>query len=142
MARSSALATAALAAYTAEAVKESKVPTVPVKSHVREVQLTSPTITAGRAIPTRSARVVPEHGSSTLTTTPQKVTGFGEVGVTWAHGVSIPESGLHVRARTRTDGGWTRWTAVPYDPTTAPTRLGRGAPCPPGHRPRARRQGR
>ena len=43
--------TAALAAYTAEAVKESKVPTVPVKSQVREVQLTSPTITAGRAIP-------------------------------------------------------------------------------------------
>ena len=112
--------TAALAAYTAEAVKESKVPTVPVKSHVREVQLTSPTITAGRAIPTRSARVVPEHGSSTLTTTPQKVTGFGEVGVTWAHGVSIPESGLHVRARTRTEGGWTRWTAVPYDPDHGP----------------------
>jgi hypothetical protein len=113
--------TAALAAYTAEAVKESTVPTAPVKPHVREVQLTAPTSTAGRAIPTPSARVVARRGgASTLTTTPQRVTGFGEVGVTWAHGVAIPESGLHVTARTRTDGGWTSWSDVPYDPDHGP----------------------
>ena len=58
--------------------------------------------------------------TSRLTTTPQKVTGFGEVGVTWAHGVSIPETGLTVKARTRTDGEWTRWTEVPYDPEHGP----------------------
>ena len=105
--------TAALAAYTAEAVRPSRVPTTPVKPHVREVQLTASTTTSGRAVPTTSARVVPAHGSSTLTTTPQQVTGFGEVGVTWAHGVSIPESDLTVTARTRTDGGWTPWSQVP-----------------------------
>jgi hypothetical protein len=111
----------ALAAYTAEAVKESKVPTAPVKPLVHEVQLTSSEASAGRALPTASARVVPgRHGVSTLTTTPQPVTGFGEVGVTWAHGVSIPESGLHVRARTRTSGGWTAWSQVPYDPDHGP----------------------
>ncbi len=112
---------AALAAYTAEAVKKSTVPTAPVKPDVREVQLTAPTDTAGRAIPTPSARVVPQRGGgSALTTTPQRVTGFGEVGVTWAHGIAIPETGLHVKARTRTDGGWTDWSDVPYDPDHGP----------------------
>ena len=66
--------TAALAAYTAEAVRPSRVPTTPVKPHVREVQLTASTTTSGRAVPTTSARVVPAHGSSTLTTTPSAST--------------------------------------------------------------------
>jgi hypothetical protein len=115
-------APAALAAYTAEAVQRSRVPTAPVKSHVREVQLTSATPSVGRsATPTRSARVVAERGgSSSLTTTPQKVTGFGEVGVTWAHGVAVPETGLQVTARTRTGGRWTDWSDVPYDPDHGP----------------------
>src|SRR6478752_3797361 len=54
--RVTALPAAALAAYTAEAVKASRVPTAPVKPHVREVQLTSPTTTAGRALVTPEAR--------------------------------------------------------------------------------------
>jgi hypothetical protein len=112
---------AALAAYTAEAVRESKVPTAPVKAHVREVQLTSPTSTAGRQIATRSARVVPQRGgASKLTTTPQRVSGFGELGVTWAHGDALPQSALTVTARTRTDGAWTAWSDVPYDPDHGP----------------------
>ncbi len=112
---------AALAAYTAEAVQESRVPTAPVKPRVREVQLTARTATAGRARPTTSSRVVPRAGgTSTLTTTPQKVTGFGEVGVTWAHGVQVPEPALQVTARTRTGGTWTSWTDVPYDPDHGP----------------------
>jgi hypothetical protein len=50
-----ALPAAALAAYTAEAVKASRVPTAPVKPHVREVQLTSTTTTAVRWSPPRPA---------------------------------------------------------------------------------------
>src|SRR4051812_665105 len=47
------------AAYAAEAIRPSKVPTAPVKPDVREVQLTSAVATAGRAVPpTPSARVV------------------------------------------------------------------------------------
>jgi len=114
---------AALAAYTAEAVRDSRVPTAPVKAQVREIRLTAPApfAAAGRGVPTTSARVRPhQDGSSTLTTTPQPVTGFGEVGLTWAHGVQIPESGLHVVARTRSHTGWTRWTQVPYDPAHGP----------------------
>ena len=110
------------AAYTAEAVRPSRVPTAPVKPDVREVQLTSAVPAAGRAVPNASAaRVVSTPGGvSRLTTTPQKVTGFGEVGVTWAHGVAIPAGAIKVAARTRSHGSWTPWRTVPYDPDHGP----------------------
>jgi hypothetical protein len=114
-------APAALAAYTAEAVQDSRVPTAPVKAHVREVQLTAATAAAGRAVPTASARIVPERrGTSTLITTPQPVAGFGAVGLTWAHDGKIPRGELHVTARTRIGTGWTSWSQVPYDPDHGP----------------------
>jgi hypothetical protein len=110
-----------LTAYTAEAQQASRVPTGTVKAHVREVQLTAPTSSAGRGLAISSSRVAPQAGgTSRLTTSPQRVTGFGEVGVTWAHGVQIPETGLTVKARTRTNGAWTGWTKVPYDPEHGP----------------------
>jgi hypothetical protein len=114
--------TARMAAYTAEAVRSSRVPTAPVRSHVREVQLTAPTGVAGRTAPaTTQARVsAARSGESRLTTVPQDVTGFGEVGVTWAHGVSIPETGIHFAARTRSHGVWTSWSKIPYDPDHGP----------------------
>jgi hypothetical protein len=117
-----ALPTARTAAYTAEAVRASRVPTAPVKSHVREVQLTAATAVAGRTAPTTSmARVASApSGETKLTTVPQKVTGFGEVGVTWAHGVSLPQTGIHFAARTRSHGVWTAWSDIPYDPEHGP----------------------
>jgi hypothetical protein len=112
---------AGTAAYTAEAVRPSKVPTAPVKPDVREVQLTSAVAGARRAAPTAAARVVASpDGVSRLTTTPQKVTGFGEVGVTWAHGVTIPIGALAVAVRTRTHGAWSGWRTIPYDPEHGP----------------------
>jgi hypothetical protein len=112
--------TARTAAYTAEAVRASRVPTAPVKPQVREVALTSPA-TSGRARPTGSPRGGHRGGGrSTQTTPPQRVTGFGEVGVTWAAGVTIPQTALHVRARTRTAGAWTGWSDVPTDPEHGP----------------------
>jgi len=114
--------TARTAAYTAEAVRSSRVPTAPVRSHVREVQLTAAAGVAGRAIPsTAMARVTEARsGNTRLTTVPQKVTGFGEVGVTWAHGVAIPQTGISFAARTRTHGVWTAWSDIPYDPEHGP----------------------
>src|SRR5690348_9050902 len=46
---------AAMAAYVAQALKPSRVPTAPVRAHVREVQLTSPSAEVGRSAPTTSA---------------------------------------------------------------------------------------
>ena len=114
--------TARTAAYTAEAVRPSKVPTAPVTPIVREVQLTSADATIGRTAPaTSAARVVAQPGgASRLTTTPQSVTGFGEVGVSWAHGVTLPQSASRVAARTRTQGTWSAWHTIPYDPEHGP----------------------
>ena len=114
--------TADTAAYTAEAVRPSRVPTAPVKPDVREVQLTSAAGPADRTAPTTSAaRVVASaDGVSRLTSTPQKVTGFGEVGVTWAHGVTLPIGAIAVEVRTRTHGTWTGWRSIPYDPEHGP----------------------
>ena len=114
--------TARTAAYTAEAVRASKVPTAPVKPIVREVQLTSAVPTAGRSAATTSAaRVVAQPGGgSRLTTTPQPVTGFGEVGLSWGSGVALPQTAIKVAARTRTDGTWSAWHTIPYDPEHGP----------------------
>src|SRR4051812_20399301 len=54
--------TVRMAAYTAEALRASKVPTAPVKAHVREVPLTAAGGTSSRALPTSAARVVTGHG--------------------------------------------------------------------------------
>ena len=110
------------AAYTAEAVRASKVPTAPVRPIVREVQLTSAVTTTGRSASTTSAaRVVAQRGgASRLTTTPQPVTGFGEVGVSWGPGVALPQAAIKVAARTRTGGTWSAWHTVPYDPEHGP----------------------
>ncbi len=114
--------TAGTAAYTAEAVRPSRVPTAPVDPHVREVQLTSPVAAPGRAArSTSAARVVPAAGgASRLVTTPQPVTGFGEVGVTWGSGISLAQDAIRVAARTRTDGTWSAWRTIPYDPEHGP----------------------
>jgi len=113
---------ARFAAYVEQAVRPSRVPTAPVRPSVREVQLTAPTAGAGRTAPTTAhARVTAaKGGSTTVTTTPQAVTGFGEVGVTWEHGETIPEADLSVSVRTRTDGVWSGWQPVPYDPEHGP----------------------
>src|SRR3954471_2040052 len=111
------------AAYTAQAVRPSRVPTAPVKADVREVQLTAAVAPAGRAVGTTSAaRVVASPtGASRLTTTPQPVTGFGEVGVTWAHGVTLPQSAITVAVRTQgQEGSWSPWRTIPYDPEHGP----------------------
>jgi hypothetical protein len=108
--------------YTAEAVRPSKVPTAPVKPDVREVQLTSAVATAGRAVPTPPRPASwPRPTAAAASPRAQRVTGFGEVGVTWAHGVAIPAGGIAVAVRTRTHGTWTGWRTIPYDPSTGPT---------------------
>src|SRR4051794_17591725 len=75
--------TAAMAAYVAQAVRPSRVPTSQVRAHVREVQLTSPSAEVGRSAPTTpAARVTTgRSGTTTLTSTPQPVSGFGTIGL-------------------------------------------------------------
>ena len=51
---------------------------------------------------------------------PQAVTGYGAVGVTWAHGTSLSSQVLKFSVRTRTDGSWSDWTKLVYDDEHAP----------------------
>jgi len=108
---------ALLSAYGEEAQKTATLPSGPVSTHLREVQLTpaSSGKTAGRLAAAPQARVaVAPGGGSRLTSLPQKVVGYGAVGVTWAHGVAVPESDLSLSVRTRTDGSWSGWTDLAY----------------------------
>ncbi|RYP83703.1 hypothetical protein EKO23_18270 [Nocardioides guangzhouensis] len=49
-----------------------------------------------------------------LVSDPEKVTGYGAVGVTWQHGEELKDDQITVLVRTRTDGTWSSWTAVQY----------------------------
>ena len=83
-------AAALMSAYGEEALKTSKLPTGPVQAKVREIALTQPAggKTSGRLLQaaTPNARVKAVAGGTELTSVPQAVTGYGAVGVTWAHG--------------------------------------------------------
>ena len=88
------------------------VPTRAVTPEVTEVPLTTPTggtgALAGRSVlprPTTSSRVV---------STPQGVTGYAAVGVTWQHGEELDEQEISVRVRTRTGDDWTAWEELEY----------------------------
>ena len=126
---------ALMAGYGREALKTSKVPTGPVTAHLREVSLT-PAIgdkgTSGRLAATPQARVSAAPGGGTrLTSVPQRVTGFGAVGVTWAHGEDVSDTDLSFEVRTLTDGTWSGWSALEYhddhgpDPDSAEGRQAR-----------------
>ncbi len=90
-------------------------PTAVVDPTVREVRLTAP----------RGARVVPgmlasartkssPGGGSRLVSAPQKVTGYGAVGVTWEHGDVVPDDEISIKVRTRDESGWSDWLAMSY----------------------------
>lgn len=113
----------ALAAYTKAALTPSVVATGSTDASVDEVQLTA---AAGPAIgrraigkatgaATANARLATKAKRTTITSTPQRVTGFGTVGVTWEHGDNLKPSQIRVQLRTEKSGAWTGWTKVDYD---------------------------
>jgi hypothetical protein len=131
---------ALMSAYGEEALRTSKVPTGPVSAKLREVPLTQATTGTygrlgpahGRILTTPQARVAAAPGGGArLTSLPQKVTGYGAVGVTWAHGENIPDTALSFEVRTLTNGAWSGWTDLAYhddhgpDPGTAEARHAR-----------------
>lgn len=60
------------------------------------------------------ATAVTSGATTTVTSDPQKVTGYGTVGVTWAHGTDVPEDAISLQVRTRTAGRWTGWSKLEY----------------------------
>src|SRR6476646_2833520 len=106
-----AVPAAALSAYTRAQARTSVLPAGPVDPKVRAVALTAAPaagsrgkvagLTLGRV--TTNARSKPGMlpGSTEVTSIPEPVTGYGAIGVTWAHGVQMTEQQLSFQLRTR-----------------------------------------
>lgn len=111
-----------LAAYARTTTMKSVVPVGVVDPVVTEYSLTAPAGRSGRVgVGALQARVVPGRaGGSELVSTPQEVTGYGAVGVTWAHGLRLEESEISVEVRTETADTWTAWMPVQYDAEHGP----------------------
>ncbi|MBB6628995.1 VCBS repeat-containing protein [Nocardioides sp. KIGAM211] len=114
-----------LAAYVRASARTSKVPTQVVDAKVQEYPLTAPatSLSSARgksaslaAATTSLARTKPGTlpGSTELLSRPQPVTGYGTIGVTWAHGVQVPEDEISFDVRWLDHGVWSDWLAMSY----------------------------
>lgn len=114
-----------LAAYTRASRQKTTVATAPVDPIIDEYALTAPQAQG-------NARGKVGALPKTVTSAPEDVTGFGAVGVTWAHGsAEVEESDISFEVRTITDGTWSDWTELEYhddhgpDPDSAEARRAR-----------------
>ena len=110
------------------------VDTAPVTPEVREVAVTgietSPReAAAARRVPAtpapapakKAAPAKPAAPTSMVAlSTPQKVTGYATVGVTWKHGVSYQGNSLIVQVRLQQDGAWSGWRTIGHDEEDGP----------------------
>jgi uncharacterized protein with LGFP repeats len=109
-----------LAAYTREAQRKTLVPTAPVKAQVDEYPLTA--APGAKVAPgALSARTkIGALGGDQVISTPEPVTGYGAVGVTWDAGARVPADTLTFQARTLTGDTWSDWLELPYDADHGP----------------------
>ncbi|WP_322921338.1 FG-GAP-like repeat-containing protein [Nocardioides renjunii] len=87
------------------------VPTAPVTPEVTEVPLTG---AAGGFAGLRGRTVAGAATPARVQSTPQEVSGFAAVGVTWQHGEQLEEDQISLRVRTRTGDEWSDWEALEY----------------------------
>jgi hypothetical protein len=111
---------AQLSAYTREAQRKTLVPTAPVEAEVDEYPLTA--APGAKAVPgALSARTkVGALGGDQVISSPEPVTGYGAVGVTWDNGARVPADTLSFQARTLTGDTWSDWLELPYDADHGP----------------------
>jgi hypothetical protein len=109
-----------------------RVPTGVVDPKVAEYSLTAPTGAARGRVALRATTQPKAGGGDTITSTALPVTGYGTVGVTWAHDAKvIPDDAISVKVRTRSGAKWSGWTAAEYhddhgpDPRSAEGRRSR-----------------
>ncbi|KRF29390.1 FG-GAP-like repeat-containing protein [Nocardioides sp. Soil805] len=100
------------------ALQSATVPTTVVEPTVTEVPLTTPTGSA-RALAGRTV-VGGSVTSSRVTSKPQDVTGYGAVGVTWAHGEDLADDQISLQVRIREGDTWSDWADLEYHDDHAP----------------------
>lgn len=104
----------AMTAYVEAARTTTRVPTAPVDPIVKEYPLTAP---AGARVAPGSLQATARRmpgGTNKLISRPQRVTGFGAVGVTWASGTRLPEQDVTIKVRLRDGGRWSPWRPMQY----------------------------
>lgn len=129
-------ASAALSAYEATVGRLSQVSASVADPTVDQFSLTAPaagtvagaaSTSAGRVVAATytsgtsgtsgahvEATAVTSGSMTTVTSAPQQVTGYGTVGVTWAHGTDIAENAISLQVRTETGGRWSGWSKLEY----------------------------
>ena len=114
-----------------------------VEPKVREVAVLPEPAPKASATPAPKARKAPAaratepapapKGPVTVTSAPQKVTGYATVGVTWANGTEVREDQIKIQVRSLTNGVWSEWTTAEYHDDHAPDAVsGEGARTRPG----------
>ncbi len=107
-----------LAAYSKAATAPARVSTAVVDPTVDEFALTPPagrkagTLAAPGSVSARSK--VGALGGPEVVSVPEDVSGYGAVGITWAHGEDVPDDELTFKVRTRTGDTWSEWTELEY----------------------------
>ncbi|MCW2814631.1 MAG: N-acetylmuramoyl-L-alanine amidase, family 2 [Nocardioides sp.] len=104
-----------MAAYAQAQTVPSLVPTQAVDPTVREVSLTAPA--GARIAPGALATELSKpmaSGGQRVVSDPQRVTGYGAVGLTWEHGDVVPDDEIKVKVRTLDEGRWSGWTPMDY----------------------------
>ncbi len=100
------------------ALRSATVPTAVVEPTVTEVPLTTASGSA-RSLAGRTV-VGASVTSSRVTSKPQDVTGYGAVGVTWAHGEDLDDDQIALQVRTRQGDAWSDWADLEYHDDHAP----------------------
>ena len=115
--------------------KESLVASAPVRPAVTEIPVRG-IATAGLKALTGTTRSQENAANSALRlvaaeqqshlrlaalTAPEPVSGYATVGVTWKHGAVVDEEDITVSVRSLSDGAWSEWLAIKYDPEEGPS---------------------
>jgi hypothetical protein len=91
----------------------------PVAPIVKQVPLTGVDPVGRRSLGPTLLRAAPERlgGRPAVLgalTRPEAVGGFATVGVSWKHGVTVPEGSIAISVRTLKNGTWTAWESMDY----------------------------
>lgn len=104
-----------LSAYTRAATAPSRVSAAVVDPTVDEYALTAPAGQKSATLGSVSARSkTGELGGPAVTSVPEDVSGYGAVGITWAHGDDVSEEDLAFAVRTRSGDTWSEWMDLEY----------------------------
>ena len=96
-------------------------PAVPASDHEKSRVEAAPVEPVVEEVPLAPAADQPaDKGRHTILSEPETVTGYGAVGVTWGHGQQLEDDQITVLVRTRTDGTWTKWSAIEYHEEHSP----------------------